>query len=78
MAFENGVVLFFRHMMQDKTLARSVHTDGREVHRAGANDDDFVVYNESGDIVGIYPREWVAAILPIVPATPPGGSIVTN
>jgi hypothetical protein len=79
MAFENGVVLFFRHMMADKSLARSIHPDARSVERAGAGDDDFIIYNESGDIVGIYPREWIAAILPLVPANQPAGApIVTN
>ena len=79
MAFENGVVLFFRHMMADKSLARSVHLNGRSVSRAGAGDDDFIVYDDEGEIVGIYPREWIAAILPVTPASPAaGGPIVTN
>ena len=79
MAFENGVVLFFRHMMADKSLARSIHPDARSVSRAGAGDDDFIIYDAEGEILGIYPREWIAAILPITPASQPAGApIVTN
>ena len=66
--FETGIVLFFRHMMADKTLARSVHPNGREVNMGGVEDKDFVVFDESGEIIGIYPRDYIAAILPLVPA----------
>jgi len=71
-AFREGLVIFFRTLtpllpgQTEAQLARSVHPNGRdiEVNRAGF-DNDYIVTDEEGTIIGIYPREWVAAIIPI-------------
>lgn len=70
MAFENGVVIFFRVLdvkTNPPTLARSVHPDGRDVEIRGqyGHPEDYVVLNENNEIVGLYPRDWVACILPL-------------
>jgi len=65
MPFPTGVVVFFRQLItKDNSLARSVHLDGREVELYSQS-DDFVVFDEMRTILGIYPRDWVACILPL-------------
>lgn len=72
--FPFGVVVFFR-MGTNDGLARSVLPHARQViigSRAhDAHDDDYVVADHDGRPLGYYPRDFVAAILPI---DPPAGA----
>jgi hypothetical protein len=66
-AFPSGVVIFFRIMTPDAQLARGVHLEGRSV-LIGASDyhhNDYVVVDEKGAFLACYPREFVAAIMPL-------------
>lgn len=68
-AFPQGLVVFFR--IFDGTanqLARSVHPNARHLtlRQQNAYPDDYVVLDIEGRILGIYPRDFVSAILPIV------------
>jgi len=67
--FPAGVVVFFRMMTTDNNMARSVHTNGRQVLIGGrtydAHEDDYIVADAEGRPLGYYPRDFVSAILPL-------------
>lgn len=66
--FETGVVIFFRCFDErNLQLARSVHLDGRsvEIRSETGHPEDYIVLDKNDKIVGIYPRDWVAAIMPL-------------
>jgi len=65
--FEAGVVLFFRHMAPDGQLARAIIPNGRMVaiNDDGTHSDDYVVYDAKNEPLGFFPRDWIAAILPL-------------
>ena len=67
MAFESGVVIFFRTLDQTNNLARSVHPDGRSVELRSqfSYPDDYIILDEAQNLLGVYPRDWVACILPL-------------
>ena len=66
--FPSGVVIFFRVLNPDNTMARSVHPTGRGVvcgSQFDAHPDDYVVVNALDRPLGWYPRDFVSAILPL-------------
>lgn len=72
--FPNGVAIFFRTLASSESLARSFHPTGRSV-TIGRHDfppDDYVVWDENGELLGVYPRDFVAAIMPILTIGPAG------
>jgi hypothetical protein len=72
MAFETGVVVFFRVLGPDNNLARSVHPEGRDVAMKyrGSYPEDYTIIDGEGNLLGIYPRDWVACILPLITVGP--------
>lgn len=81
--FPTGVVIFFRAIMPDGNLARAVHPRGRSVDMASpliGHDDDYIVLDEHNTFLGCYPREFIAAILPleIVPEQTQAEPILTR
>lgn len=84
--FPQGVMVFFRIIAGPDengipSLARSVHLTGRYVRiecRELSHRDDYTVFDEGGRLLGVYPREWVAAILPIVTVGPTAGAGSAN
>jgi hypothetical protein len=71
-SFANGVVIFFRTVLADGTLARSVHTNGRSIQLTG--DSDYTIADQDGEVIGIYPQGWVACILPLQITGPAGAT----
>jgi hypothetical protein len=68
--FPAGIVVFFRLMTADGSLARSVHPAGRAVligrgSSYEAHPEDYSVLDGNGRILGCFPRDFVSAILPI-------------
>lgn len=78
-SFPNGVVVFFRLMAEGQNFARSVHPRGRYIKIGGMDqhEDDYVVLDIEQNFLGCYPREFVAAILPLE-ITGPGTADVGN
>lgn len=69
MAFENGVVVFFREMdKRSNNLVRSVLPAGRQVEIRNhlGHPEDYVVTDENDELLGVFPRDWVACILPLI------------
>jgi hypothetical protein len=68
-SFPQGVVVFFRQMTPDNSFARSVHPRGRKVvmnsRTMEAHEDDYIVLDAEDNFLGAYPRDYVAAILPL-------------
>jgi hypothetical protein len=72
-AFPAGVVVFFRIL--DTTanqLARSYHPTGRHVviQADTHHPEDYVILDAEGELLGVYPRDFVSAILPIITVGP--------
>lgn len=68
--FAVGVIVFFREIDNNThQLASSVHPTGRSVsiHSQNAHPEDYVILDGNGQLVGLYPRDWVACILPLQP-----------
>jgi hypothetical protein len=68
--FPQGVVIFFRQLTSDGSLARSVHPSAREVmigRHAGldSHPEDYTILDGNARILGTFPRDYVAAILPL-------------
>ena len=63
--FPHGLIVFFRAMSSDNNLARSVIPRARRIEPGSYNQDDYVIFDEDHRLLGIYPREFVSAILPI-------------
>ena len=76
MAFEQGVVLFFRQILPDNSLARAVHPNGRDVQIRTpiSHAEDYVVLDSNREPIGIYPRDYIACILPLIPEVPKGAT----
>ena len=72
--FATGVIIFFRILDDTSNLARSVHLDGRSIVIQGreSHPEDYMVLNEAQEVIGIYPRDWVACILPAQTVGPAG------
>jgi len=70
--FEAGVVIFFRQMASDNNLARSILPAARSVELRShhAHPEDYVVVDQNREIIGVFPRDYVAAIMPIVTEGP--------
>jgi hypothetical protein len=71
--FPAGLVVFFRVLdTTGNQLARSFHLTGRNVETRSEISfiDDYIVKDAEGTILGIYPRDFVSAILPIVTEGP--------
>lgn len=69
MAFENGVIVFFREVdKRSNNLVRSVLPTGRqvEVRSHYGHPDDYIVTDDDNELLGVFPRDWVACILPLV------------
>jgi len=70
--FKEGVCVFFRILtpvmpgQTEAQLARSMHPNGRDVQvdKPGF-ENEYIVYDEEGIVIGIYPKDWIAAILPM-------------
>jgi hypothetical protein len=78
--FPAGVVVFFRLQTPDGMLARSVHPKGRDVRidrGRDAHPDDYVITDEYDNFLAAFPRDFVAAILPIE-TTGPGAPDANN
>lgn len=69
MSFETGVVIFFRQMVPPDQLARSVHPTGRDIE-VSRESGDYLVLDEDRGLLGIYPKDYVAAILPLLTTGP--------
>jgi hypothetical protein len=55
----------------DDNFARSIHLTGRQVEiRGDSFPDDYIVVDADGILLGIYPRDFVSAILPIITTGP--------
>lgn len=69
-----GLVVYFRTMTENNQFAYSVHPDGRSyrgVGKDGINYDNlFEILNEAGEVIGLYERDFVAAILPLATVGP--------
>lgn len=65
-AFPSGVIVFFRLVVEGQ-LARSIHPTGRSVSYCleHYNDDDYIVFDGAGKFLAAFPRDFVAAILPL-------------
>lgn len=65
--YSAGVIVYFRALDSSNVLARSVHPKGRKVMIRDQDyyPEDYVILDEDDMILGVYPREWVACILPI-------------
>ena len=78
--FPSGLIVFFRVMDSGTNqLARSYHLTGRvvEINKPDGPPDDYIVKDENYKILGIYPRDFVSAILPII-TTGPGATNVDS
>jgi hypothetical protein len=72
--FPSGIVIFFRQITKDESLARAIHPRGRDLElRHG----DYYIVDDERNVLGIYPRDWIAAILPLE-IVGPGAPSVTN
>jgi hypothetical protein len=77
MNLDQGVVVFFRVMTADGSLARAIHTTGRDIQFSHMNDDDYIIVDEEGHYLAMYPRGFVAAIMPLQtvgPGEPPSNA----
>jgi hypothetical protein len=72
--FPEGLIVYFRVMdTTNNQLARSYHLTGRQVminHKEDAYPDDYVIFDENDKLLGLYPRDFVSAILPIITVGP--------
>ena len=64
-SFPHGVVVFFRQLLPDNSMARSVHLNGRLVVSDGRNENEYCVYDADDKLLGIYLKDYIAAILPL-------------
>lgn len=79
-SFPVGAAIFFRFLGSDGMLIRSVHPKGRYVqigNVGGAHEEDYVVLDENRDFLAAFPRDFVAAILPLE-TTGPGTTDASN
>lgn len=66
--FPAGVVVFFRQMASADQLARAIIPRGREVKIGNGEDmefDDYTVTDAEGNFLALFPRDFVAAIMPL-------------
>lgn len=75
--FPSGIVVFFRTLAPDGNLARSVHSTARSVELEACS-LDYLLRDTDEKVVGIFPRDWVSAILPLQTVGPSYASDTPN
>lgn len=84
--YPQGLIVFFRTppIPPNGQLANSVLPNaravmlGRSANFEGAHEDDYVVIGSQGQLLGTFPREFVATILPINTIGPGAEADVNN
>lgn len=74
--FSAGAVVYFRILGPDGTLARWVDPTAREVEflEDSGIDGEYVAKDGDGNFLGSFPRDFVAAILPLATVGPSADS----